>query len=167
MATWRKTATGQRQAPPVTVTMEFNKILVPVSGRRVDDEAIRLACGFSKGHKNKAKITAVYVIPVNRVLPLDAEIEPEIKGAEAILDHVEEIAEEMGCEINTDLIQARDQGPAIIDEAIEQGADTIVMGVSYQRRFGQFTLGDTVPYILKNAPCRVLLYHEPTEAETA
>ena len=149
------------------VTMEFEKILVPVSGRKVDDEAIRLACGFSKKHKNKTRITAVYVIPVNRVLPLDAEIETEVQGAEAVLDHVEEIAEEMGCEINTDLIQARDQGPAIIDEAIEQGADTIVMGVSYQRRFGQFTLGDTVPYILKNAPCRVLLYHEPTEAETA
>lgn len=147
--------------------MDFEKILVPVSGRKVDDEAIRLACGFSKKHKSKAKIMAVYVIPVNRTLPLDAEITPEIQNAEAILDHIEEIAEEIGCEINTDLIQARDKGPAIIDEAIEQGVDTIILGVSYKRRFGQFTLGNTVPYILKNAPCRVLLYHEPAEAETA
>lgn len=147
--------------------MEFEKILVPVSGLKVDDEAIRLACGFAKKSKNKTKIMAVYVIPVNRMLPLDAEITPEIQGAEAILDHVEEIAEELGCEINTDLIQARDKGPAIIDEAKEQGVDTIVLGVSYKLRFGQFTLGNTVPYILKNAPCRVLLYHEPIEAEKA
>jgi nucleotide-binding universal stress UspA family protein len=146
--------------------MEFKKILVPVSGQPVDDEVIRLACEFSKKHKTKAKIMAVYVIPVNRTLPLDAEIDSEIHGAEAILDHIEEVAEELGCEVTTDLIQSREKGPAIVDEAIEQDADAIFLGVSYKRRFGQFTLGDTVPYVLKNAPCRVLLFHEPTEAES-
>jgi len=34
------------------------------------------------------------------------------------------------------------------------------MGVTYKRRFGQFSLGNVVPYVLKNAPCRVILYHE-------
>ncbi|MFA5316506.1 MAG: universal stress protein [Dehalococcoidales bacterium] len=139
--------------------MEFNKILVPVSGSSVDNETIKLACGFTK--KNKGKIWAVYVIGIKRVLPLDAEIEAEVKKAESILDHVEEIGEEEGYEITTDLIQSRDVGPAIVDEAVEQGADLIVLGASYKRHFGQFSLGDVIPYLLKNAPCPVILYHKP------
>ena len=140
--------------------MEFSKILVPVTGTEVDNEAIRLACRLGK--KNKAKIWVVYVITVKRSLPLDAGIEPEIRKAEGVLDHMEDIAEEQDYEIETDLLQAREAGAAIVDEAVERGVDLILMGVTYKRRFGQFTLGDVVPYVLKNAPCHVILYHQPT-----
>jgi len=139
--------------------MEFHKILVPVSGTDADEEAIRLACRLAK--KNKAKIRAVCVITVKRTLPLDAEIESEIRKAEGILDHVERIAEEQDYEVETDLLQAREAGLTIVDEAAEQEVDLILMGVKYKRRFGQFSLGDVVPYVLKNAPCRVILYHQP------
>ena len=47
----------------------------------------------------------------------------------------------------------------IIDEAVERGVDLILMGISYKRRFGQFSLGNVIPYVLKNAPCPVILYH--------
>jgi len=139
--------------------MEFQKILVPVSGTDADDEAVRLACRLAK--KNKTKIRAVYVITVKRTLPLDAEIESEIRKAEGILDHVERIAEEQDYEVETDLLQAREAGLTIVDEAAEQEVDLILIGVKYKRRFGQFSLGDVVPYVLKNAPCRVILYHQP------
>ena len=139
--------------------MEFQKILVPVSGTEADDEAIRLACRLAK--KDKAKIRAVYVITVKRTLPLDAEIESEMRKAEGILDHIESVAEEQGYEIETDLLQAREAGPTIVDEAVEQEVDLILMGVKYKSRFGQFSLGSAVPYVLKNAPCRVILYHQP------
>jgi len=140
--------------------MEFNKILIPVIGTEADKEALKLACGLAK--KNKGKIWAVYVITVKRALPLDAEIEPDIKKAEDILDHMESIAEEQDYEIETDLLQAREVGPSIVDEAAERGVDLILMGVTYKTRFGQFTMGDVVPYVLKNAPCRVMLYHQPS-----
>ena len=140
--------------------MEFHKILVPVIGTEADEEAIRLAGRLAK--KNKCKIYAVYVITVKRSLPLDAEIESEIRKAEGILDHVGSIAEEQDYEVETDLLQAREAGPTIIDEAVERGVDLILMGITYKRRFGQFSLGDTVPYVLKNAPCHVILYHQPT-----
>ena len=140
--------------------MEFHKILLPVTGTEADEQAVRLACGLLK--KNKGKISAVYVITVKRALPLEAEIEPEIQKGEEVLDHVESIAEEEGNEIETDLLQAREVGPAIVDEAVELGVDLILMGVTYKRRFGQFTMGNVVPYVLKNAPCRVILYHQYT-----
>ncbi|MFC1928070.1 universal stress protein [Chloroflexota bacterium] len=135
---------------------EFKKILVPVIGTKIDDGAIRLACRLAK--KDKGKIWAVYAITLKRTLPLDAEIEPEIRKAEDILDHAESIAEEEEYEIDTVLLQAREPGPSIVDEAIEHEVDLILIGIEYKRHFGQFSLGSVVPYVLKNAPCRVILY---------
>ncbi len=65
--------------------------------------------------------------------------------------------------VHIKLVQARDTGPALVDEAVEWGADLIVMGLPYKRRFGEFNLGKTVPYVLKNATCRVMLFREHRE----
>ena len=138
--------------------MEFHKILVPVIGTEADEEAIKLACRLAK--KDKGKIWVVYVITIKRALPLDAEIEPEIRKGEDVLDRIERIAEEEDYEVETDLLQGRDAGPTIVDEAVERDVNLILMGVKYKRHFGQFSLGNVVPYVLKNAPCRVILYHE-------
>jgi len=138
--------------------MELHKILVPVVGTQADEEAMKLACRLAK--KDKGKIWAFYVITIKRALPLDAEIEPEIQKAESILDHIEMVAEEQDYEVETDILQAREAGPAIIDEAVERGIDLILMGVKYKRHFGQFSLGHVVPYVLKNAPCPVILYQQ-------
>ena len=138
--------------------MEFRKILVPVVGTEADDEAIRLACRLAK--KDKGKIWAVFVITLSRTLPIEAEIKPEIRKAEAILEHIEDVAEEQDYEVETDILQSREAGPTIIDEAVEREVDLILIGIKYKRRFGQFSLGSVVPYVLKNAPCRVMLYHQ-------
>ncbi len=139
--------------------MEFHNILVPVAGTRADEGAIELACRLAN-QKNGSRIFAVHVIPVERSLPLDAEIESEIGRAETILTHIEEIAKEHNCLIETDILQAREVGPAIIDEATEREVDLILIGVTYKKHFGQFCLGDVLPYVLENAPCRVLLDHQ-------
>jgi nucleotide-binding universal stress UspA family protein len=136
--------------------MEFHKILIPVVGTEADEEAMRLACRLAK--KDKGKIWSVYVITMKRSLPVDAEIESEIQKAEEILNHMETVAEEQDYEVDTDILQAREAGPAIIDEVAEREVDLILMGVKYKKRFGQFSLGSVVPYVLKNSPCPVLLY---------
>ena len=138
--------------------MEIHKILVPVIGTEADEEAMRLACRLAK--KDKSKILAIYSIKIKRALPLEAEIESETQKAEAVLDHMEMVAEEQDYEVDTDVLQARDAGPAIIDEVMEQGADLIIMGIKSKSRFGQFSLGHVVPYVLQNAPCPVILYQE-------
>ena len=140
--------------------MEFHRILVPVSGTDADEEAVRLACRLAK--KDKANILAVYVIPIDRTLPLDAEMEGEVEAAEVILDRIERCAAEEGCTIETDLLQAREAAPTIVDEAVEREVDLILMGASYKTRFGQFSLGTTIPHVIKHAPCRVILYHQYT-----
>lgn len=139
--------------------MGFHRILIPVTGSEVDEEAMKLACRLLD---KKGEIFAVCVIAVERVLPLDIEIESEISKAESALDHMETMAKERGCQIETDLLQAREVASAIVDEAEEREVDLILMGVKYKRRFGEFSLGDVVPAVLKNAPCNVLLYHQYT-----
>ncbi len=116
---------------------------------------MKLACRLSK--KNRDKIWSVYVISVKRSLPLEAEIDSEIRAAEAVLDHIEQVAEEQDYEVETDILQAREAGPAIIDDAVERQIDLIIMGIPYKTHFGQFSLGDAVPYVLKHAGCPVLL----------
>jgi nucleotide-binding universal stress UspA family protein len=136
----------------------FNKILVPVSGSDADVETVKLACRLAK--KDKGKIWAVTVVAVKRALPLDAEIESEIKKAEEILNKVEDAAGEEDYEVETDVLQAREVGPAIVDEAVERGVTLILMGVKYKQTFGQFSMGSVVPYVLKNTPCPVILYQQ-------
>ena len=139
----------------------FYRILVPVTGTQAGEEAIKLACRLAK--QDKSEVYAVYIITMARELPLDAEIEPEIQKAEDILNHIERVAKEQNCQLDTDVLQAREAGPAIVDEAIEREVDLIIMGVAYKRRFGEFSLGEAVPYVLKNATCRVILYHQYPE----
>jgi nucleotide-binding universal stress UspA family protein len=136
----------------------FKKILVPVAGSDADTETIKLACRLAK--RDKGKVWAVSVVTIKRALPLDAEIDSEIKKAEGILDKVEDIASEEDCEIETDVLQAREVGPAVVDEAVERGISLILMGVTYKQRFGQFSVGEAVPYVLKNSPCPVILYQQ-------
>ena len=138
--------------------IDVHRILVPVVGNPADEEAMQLACFLAK--KNKAKIWAVYVILLNRSLPVDAEVDGEISRGEAILDHIEKVAEEMDYNVETDLLQAREAGPTIVEEASDHNVDLIIMGIHYKRRLGQFSLGDVAPYVLKNASCRVILYQQ-------
>jgi len=138
--------------------MEYKKVMVPVVGTEADTEAVKLACRLAR--KDKGKVLAISVVTVKRALPLDAEIDSEIRNAEEVLDGMENTAEEEDYEVETDVLQAREVGPAIVDEAVERGVDLILMGVKYKRHFGQFNVGNVVPYVLKNAPCPVLLYQE-------
>jgi nucleotide-binding universal stress UspA family protein len=135
-----------------------NKMMIAVGGGKVDEETVRLACRMAK--RAGARLYAVHVIEVNRSLPLGATIEHEVERGERILDEVEQLASEAEMDVETELIQARETGPAIVGEALEWGAELIVMGLPYKRRFGEFNLGRTVPYVLKNASCRVVLFRE-------
>ncbi len=134
----------------------LKEILVPVDGSPASLDALALACLLAR--KNKGRIFAVYVIEVARTLALDAELSPEASRGEEILAKAEEVADSMDFEVSGELLQARDAGHAIVDEAIERGVDGIVLGMGYKRPLGEFQMGRTAQYVLKNAPCQVVLY---------
>jgi nucleotide-binding universal stress UspA family protein len=137
------------------------KVMVAVGGQGIDAEVVRLACRMTDTHGGK--LYGVHIIEVNRSLPLGAVMDEVVERGEKILDEVEQLATEAQLNVETELVQARDTGPALVDEAVEWGAELLVMGLPYKRRFGEFNLGKTVPYVLKNANCRVLLFREHRE----
>ena len=128
---------------------------MPVNGTSVADEALTLACSLLR--KSKSKVYAVYVIEVKRNLALDAEMIPEAQQAEAVLVRAEEIGEELDCKVEGEILQARDAGHAIVDEAIERGVGAIVLGVSRDRPLGELELGHTARYVVEHAPCQVIV----------
>jgi nucleotide-binding universal stress UspA family protein len=132
-----------------------SRILVPVNGNPTDDDAVALACEI--GRRGKASVYAIYVIEVKRTLPLDVDLPPEAAKGDTVLARAERVSGEFGIDLETEILQARDVGTAIVDEALERDIDLIVMGIGYKRKFGEFDLGKTAPYVLKNAPCRVWL----------
>ncbi|MSQ24215.1 MAG: universal stress protein [Chloroflexi bacterium] len=134
------------------------KILVPVNGGPQDATVVALASQLAK--RSKGQVYAIYVIEVRRTLPLDADLPSERQEADVVLDGVEHAAEEWDQEVETEILQARDVGTAIVEEAVEANVDLILLGISYRRKFGEFDLGRTVPYVLKNAPCEVWVCRE-------
>lgn len=139
--------------------MEFNRILVAARGNGVDQVAVEMACRI--GRKNKTKIFIVFVIEMNRALPVDAIIKADVEKAEHVLMEAEEYAQENDFEVETEIIQARDVGPAIIEVARQNNMDLIIMSINYKKHFGSFTLGTAIPHVLEEAPCRVLICREP------
>lgn len=138
-------------------------ILVPVKGEPQDDEAVRLACRLAKNRKARVFVCYVIEVPRNLNLPLNLELPQEQARGQEALKRAEKVAMEERYRLIGELLDARDAGTALVKEAVEQGVELIVLGMPYRRSMGLFTLGDTVSYILKNAPCRVWLCREPME----
>lgn len=143
--------------------MGFSSILVPVGGNPADDEAVRLACLI--GRQDKAKVLLIHVIEVQRNLPLDAENEQQMRHAESVLEHAEQVAKSVRGSVEVELLQARVAGPALVDEAVERKVNLLILGIPYRNPLGEFYLSTTTNYILKNAPCQVWLCREQIHDE--
>ena len=77
----------------------------------------------------------------------------------------EAMAEKYRVTLRTQLLQARDVGAALVDEAAELGADVLLLGLPYRKRFGgDFAIGSTIPYVFQNASCAVIVVREPVAA---
>lgn len=134
------------QATPIS-------ILVPITSSQASMEAVAIACGVAK--PRKGRVYVVHVIEVLRSLPLNAEMENEGLRGEQLLRRAEEVAEAAGYHVTGELLQAREAGQAIVDEARDQRVDSIIMGIGYKRLIGAFQIGRTADYVLKNASCQV------------
>ena len=138
--------------------MQVSRLLLPLKGEEVDQEVMQLAADLvrpSQGH-----IYALYVIRAPRSQPVDADFPIEVARGEAVLDSVEKRLRELKCAVTAEFLQAREIGPAVIREAQERDVDLVLLGMPYRRRYGLFSLGRTVPYVLEHAPCPVLVLRE-------
>ena len=137
----------------------LSSILVTVSGEPSDENAVRLSCRLLNPQKGELHI--LYVIEVERALPVDAEVAPATAKGEEVLRHMEQVAQSYNRHtIKAELLQSREAGSAVVQEAVDRQVGAIVLGIPYKSIYGSFTMGTTAPYILKNAPCQVILWRD-------
>ena len=146
-------------------TPAFRLAVVALDGGPSDARIIRLVAEVAR--YTKAQLVAVHVVEIDWTLPLDADIAGRSEEVQRVLDSAESVAEEFKVTLESVLLQARDVGAALVDEATERGADLLVVGLPYRQRFGgEFAIGRTIPYILQNAPCAVWVVRDPIPEES-
>ncbi len=135
-------------------------LLVPVGMGPASLEAVEVAATVAKARRGRVHL--VYVIEVGRALPLNAELDQESRRAEQVSSKAEAVAAQAGCQgVRTAVLQAREAGPAILEEALAQRAEAIVLGLpTFQGEDRPFALGATAEYLLRHAPCEVWLIRQ-------
>jgi nucleotide-binding universal stress UspA family protein len=144
----------------------FRRAVLALNGGPSDARIVRLVAEHAK--HTKAELIAVHVVEIDWTLPLDADIAGRSEEVQRVLDIAESVAEDYKITLEPVLLQARDVGAAIVDEATERGADLLVVGLPYRKRFGgEFAIGRTIPYILQNAPSAVWVVRDPMNEESS
>jgi len=142
----------------VAAALEFRSILVPIAPGYPSDEAMDFACRLAA--ERRASIVALTAIEVPLDLPLDAELPEEVQEANEQLDEARAIGDSYGVRVIGRIARTRNIGRAIVDEAERRHSEIIVMAgprrVRLQRGRRQI-FGDAVDFVLRHAPCRVMV----------
>ena len=138
--------------------MARSNTLLAISGSPFDSQLVQLACGAAQ--KAKGKLYVVHVLEVPRTLPLDASMAEESRHADAILTHIEDSAAKMKCQLESEIIQARDVAQTLVDEAEDRQVGLLILGMQRREKYGKFYLGTTIPAVLASAKCHVWIIRE-------
>jgi basic amino acid/polyamine antiporter, APA family len=173
-----------KQVPEVS----YRNILVPIFGTKLDDDIVATAGRLAAAEQEEAgddrdptRLDLLYVIEVPLTEALDAELDPEIeRRAARALRRASDVGEEYAdVRVTAEAVRARDVGTGIVEAARRSGAEAIVIGGEPPTKIkGGATLGGigaarpaevgaATEYVLKKAPCRVLLTAPPETPEPA
>ena len=158
---------------------EYETILVPVFGTELDDDIVstagRLADAADEPGELNPRLELIYVMDLPLTVPLDS-VPPKDRQEEA--DRALARAAEVGAEyetvdVDTAVVRARTIGAGIVEEARRRGVELIVMGGEPPTRVRGGAMlggrggsrppeiGEVTEYVLRKAPCRVLLTAPP------
>jgi APA family basic amino acid/polyamine antiporter len=177
----RRVSVTERALTKQVPEIAYRSILVPVFGSKLDDDIVatagRLAAAEAEadGGDGEARVALAYVVEVPLAAPIDAELPPEREeAARAALQRAREVAEEYeDVAVSTETVRARKVGAGIVEAARRNDAEAIVIGGEPPSRIrGGATLGGVgaskpaeigaaTEYVLKKAPCQVLLTAPP------
>jgi APA family basic amino acid/polyamine antiporter len=152
----RVTAPDERTIEaPVT----FEKILVPMKLGIIGEEMLATAIKLAGDHG--AQVEALHVIRVPLEQALEGEMLDEEERAEASIAEAKLLGADHGVLVEGVTIRARAIGHAIVARAEETGSDLIVLGSAPRWRRQSRFFSPTVDYVLRQAPCEVLIVAFP------
>ncbi len=177
----KRVSVSEKALTKQVAEVAFRNILVPVFGTKLDDDIVatagRLAAAEQEegGRDEETKVDLVYVIEVPLTLPLDAELPDGIEeDAQRALRRASDVAEEYeDVKVTAEVVRARGVGAGIVEAARRSDSEAIVIGgepptkIKGGARLGGIgaakpaEIGAATEYVLKKAPCRVLLTAPP------
>jgi APA family basic amino acid/polyamine antiporter len=180
----KRVSVTERALTKTVPELSYRTILVPIFGSELDDDIVstagRLAAaeGGRGGGEGGARLDLINVLEVPLALPLDAPLPPDREeSARHALERAAEVGDEYeDVEVSSEVIRARGIGSGIVEAAKRNGVEAIVMGAEPPSKIrGGATLGGigaakpaeigaATEYVLKKAPCQVLLTAPPEDA---
>lgn len=137
----------------------FSSILVPLKLGDIGEEMVATAVKLAQ--EQNAKVQALHVVRVPLDEPLDAELVDQEEQAAASLAEAQLLGSDHGVEVRGHTVRARSIGEAIVSQAHELDVDLIVLGSAPRWRRQSRFFSPTVEYVLRKAPCEVLIVAFP------
>jgi len=138
---------------------QYSSILVPLKLGPIGEEMVATAVKLAQ--ESGASVWALHVVRVPMERPLDEELPEEEEGATAALAEAQLLGADHDVEVKGRTVRARSIGDAIVSQAKELGVDLIVLGSAPKWRRQSRFFSPTVEYVLKKAPCEVLVVAFP------
>ena len=120
-----------------------------------------VATAVKLAQERGSAVDALYVIQVPLDQPLDAELSDAEERAAASLAEAKLLGADHGVEVIGETVRARSIGQAIVDQARARDVDLIVLGSAPRWRRQSRFFSPTVDYVLRKAPCEVLIVAFP------
>jgi APA family basic amino acid/polyamine antiporter len=143
----------------VETAVTFKRIVVPMKLGIIGEEMLATAIRLASEHG--AEVRALHVIRVALEQPLDCELIDEEERAEAALAEAKLLGDDHGVVVEGTMVRSRAIGAAICEHALEVDADLIVLGSAPRWRRQSRFFSPTVDYVLRRAPCEVLIVAFP------
>jgi APA family basic amino acid/polyamine antiporter len=137
----------------------YERILVPMKLGPIGEEVLATAIKLAEERGSTVSALHVIVVPLDK--PLDADMIEAEERAEASLAEAKLLAAEHGVTVEGKVVRSRSIGEAIVEEARAEGVDLIVMGSSPRWRRQSRFFSPTVDYVLRHAPCEVMVIAYP------
>jgi len=144
---------------PVTSALDVHRILVPMKLGIIGEEMVATAVKLAEEHG--ASVEALHVIRVDLSNSIDAPLEQDQDRADESLAEAKLLGADHGVTVDGATVRARSIGAAIVSHARDVNADLIVLGSSPRWRRQSRFFSPTVDYVLRNAPCEVLIVAFP------
>ncbi len=153
----------ERVTAPDTVRFpdvpRFRRVLVPMKLGVIGEEMAATAVKLAAEHR--ATVEALHVVCVPLHLKLDADMAAADARADESLAEATALGAELGVHVKSVTVRSRAIGRAIVDRATESNADLIVLGSSPRWRRQSRFFSPTVDFVLRQAPCEVLVVAFP------
>jgi nucleotide-binding universal stress UspA family protein len=139
------------------VARGYRRLLVPLDDRPESIDALDIACRLAAD--DHASITALCVLEVPPLLPLDAHMEDDEEAARRLLERAGATGDSYGVKVATELVRARDGASAVVERATRDGTEVIVIGAprTTLKRSPAHATPESVAEVIRRAPCRVMV----------